>query len=102
MVTYELMTAGLERLLNMTASRTELVQYLERHFEWGLPFEIHQPQACYHGGASITALGDTFEDLESSKQIVTADVLDAWYPPAPGVLEAITSDLPRLHTLAPE
>lgn len=101
MVTYELMTAGLGRLLNITASRTELVQYLECHFEWELPFEIHQPQACYHGGASITALGDTFEDLGSSKQIVTADVLDAWYPPAPGVLEAITSDLPRLLKTSP-
>src|SRR5947207_468872 len=39
---------------------------------------------CFHGGAFFDAVGDSFDDLSRRHQIINADVLDAWFPPARG------------------
>ena len=48
---------------------------------------------CVHGGAFFDAIGDDFADLERRHGIVNADVLDAWFDPAPGVLAALREHL---------
>jgi len=47
---------------------------------------------CYHGGASFEAIGTSFDTLDRRESVVVADVLDAWFPPAPSVLEALRTD----------
>ena len=44
---------------------------------------------CFHGGAFFEAIGDDFGDLSRRTQIINADVLDAWFPPAPRVLDVL-------------
>lgn len=59
------------------------------------------PQHAFHGGASFDAIGSDFADLERRHSIVDADVLDAWYDPAPGVLETLRENLPWLVKTSP-
>jgi len=57
--------------------------------------------ACEHGGALWSVLGDRFDRLESANAVVAADVLDAWFPPAPAVIEAVQAHLPFLLRTSP-
>ncbi|WIN00358.1 aminotransferase class I/II-fold pyridoxal phosphate-dependent enzyme [Actinoplanes oblitus] len=56
---------------------------------------------CAHGGRSFDAIGTRFDRLDRRHRIVTADVLDAWFPPAPGVLAALTEDPAWLARTSP-
>src|SRR5262245_16332275 len=49
--------------------------------------------SCYHGGAFFEAIGERFDTLERRRRIIPADVLDAWFPPAPAVLRTLRSHL---------
>lgn len=49
--------------------------------------------SCFHGGAFFEAIGDDFATLERRRSVIPADVLDAWFPPAPAVLEALRRHL---------
>lgn len=44
---------------------------------------------CEHGGRSFEVIGDEFDDLSRRGRVVAADVLDAWFDPAPEVIEAL-------------
>jgi histidinol-phosphate/aromatic aminotransferase/cobyric acid decarboxylase-like protein len=48
---------------------------------------------CSHGGAFWDELGGEFSELDRAQQIVNADVLDAWFDPAPAVLSALSNNL---------
>lgn len=39
----------------------------------------------YHGGAFFDAIGDEFDSLDKIDGVISADVLDAWFPPSPEV-----------------
>jgi len=56
---------------------------------------------CYHGGAFFEAVGEEFDALERLSTVISADVLDAWFPPAPSVVEAIQHHLPLLLRTSP-
>src|SRR5437764_7700426 len=60
-----------------------------------------QDAACYHGGAFFEAVGEEFDSLERLSTIISADVLDAWFPPAPGVIDAVRNHLPLLLRTSP-
>src|SRR3954469_10222756 len=56
----------------------------------------------YHGGAFFEAVGDEFDRLAAKDDVISADVLDAWFDPAPAVLEALREHLPwTLRTSPP-
>jgi histidinol-phosphate/aromatic aminotransferase/cobyric acid decarboxylase-like protein len=59
------------------------------------------PMPCFHGGAFFEAVGEDFDTLGRKSDIINADVLDAWFPPAPGVLEALHEHLPWLARTSP-
>lgn len=59
------------------------------------------PDRCRHGGAFFTAIGDDFADLSRRAAVVPADVLDAWFPPAPAVVETLREHLPWLLRTSP-
>jgi histidinol-phosphate/aromatic aminotransferase/cobyric acid decarboxylase-like protein len=56
---------------------------------------------AYHGGASFEAIGVDLTHLERSREVVTADVLDAWFDPAPEVLETLRRHLAFLVKSSP-
>jgi histidinol-phosphate/aromatic aminotransferase/cobyric acid decarboxylase-like protein len=56
---------------------------------------------CYHGGAFFEAIGPRFDALDRRHAIVNADVLDAWFDPAPAVLDALAAHLPWLVRTSP-
>lgn len=58
-------------------------------------------QHAFHGGASFEAIGVKFDDLDGRSRIVDADVLDAWYDPAPGVLSSLREHLAWLVKTSP-
>ena len=66
-----------------------------------MPFALRRPTACFHGGAFFSAIGERFATLDRAREIVNADVLDAWFPPAPGVLAALQEHLPWLIRTSP-
>ena len=75
---------------------------------WDLPTDLFPARAepagsapCFHGGAFFTAIGEDFADLGRRHAIVNADVLDAWFPPAPAVTEALSADLGWLVSTSP-
>lgn len=54
-----------------------------------------------HGGAFFDAIGVRFDHLDRAEGIVNADVLDAWYDPAPSVVRAVRDYLPWLMKTSP-
>jgi histidinol-phosphate/aromatic aminotransferase/cobyric acid decarboxylase-like protein len=63
---------------------------IERHVDWRVSGVSFRPGgSCYHGGAFFEAIGDELDQLERRACVINADVLDAWFDPAPGVLAAL-------------
>jgi histidinol-phosphate/aromatic aminotransferase/cobyric acid decarboxylase-like protein len=54
-----------------------------------------------HGGAFFNAVGEDFEHLERLHDVISADVLDAWFDPSPKVLEKLRAFLPELLRTSP-
>ncbi len=100
-VTYDLLHARLDELPPHLAALSEVFDRLEEHTDWQLPFAFRKPAACFHGGAFFHAIGERFDHLDRSATIINADVLDAWFPPAPGVLDTLHENLPWLLRTSP-
>lgn len=79
-----------------------LVERWRADVDWCLdiPFAT-RPDGCEHGGASFAAIGSDFGHLERRSAIVAADVLDAWFPPAPRVTAALAEDTAWLTRTSP-
>lgn len=100
-VTYELMHSSTEDLGAAAAAQSAFVNRLEHQVQWDLPMPFRKPAACFHGGAFFDAVGDDFHALDTAAAIINADVLDAWFDPAPAVLEALQQYLPWLVKTSP-
>ncbi|HSL29513.1 MAG TPA: aminotransferase class I/II-fold pyridoxal phosphate-dependent enzyme, partial [Anaerolineales bacterium] len=98
-VTFELIVANVEEDYSQF---TPLIADLEKHTEWNLSgIRFHQTDLVYHGGAFFEAIGDEFDCLERKAEVINADVLDAWFDPAPQVTEALTQHLPWILRTSP-
>lgn len=100
-VTYELMHAPVAALRARAEGMADIFERWVERVDWELVFPFHLPAPCFHGGAFFTAIGEGFDDLDRRHAIINADVLDAWFPPAPGVLAALGTDLPWLLRTSP-
>jgi len=100
-VTYDLLHATLDEMRPHVAALDELIGRVQERTDWQLPFAFRTPAACFHGGAFFSAIGENFNHLERSHNIINADVLDAWFPPAPGVLATLHEHLPWLLRTSP-
>jgi histidinol-phosphate/aromatic aminotransferase/cobyric acid decarboxylase-like protein len=100
-VTYELLTATVTDMVERVKNFTSLLNRLERAVEWQLEIPFRKPAACFHGGAFFDALGPEFDHLERRHRIINADVLDAWFPPSPRVMDALREALPWLLRTSP-
>ena len=62
----------------------------------GVPNPVQVPkelETCPHGGRVYDTIGQDFTKLEALDEVLAADVLDAWYPPAPAVLKKLSDNL---------
>jgi histidinol-phosphate/aromatic aminotransferase/cobyric acid decarboxylase-like protein/GNAT superfamily N-acetyltransferase len=100
-VTYDLVLGSISSLRRRSAEFSPLLARLEARTAWRLPFPFRQPASCFHGGAFFSAIGEKFDTLERRHDIINADVLDAWFPPAPGVTKTLTEHLPWLLRTSP-
>ena len=100
-VEYELMTASIEAIRARSAEVSGLIMRLRRSCRWTLGIPFDEPVGCYHGGASFGAIGDGMTNLDRARDVISADVLDAWYPPAPAVIEAVRAHLPFILRTSP-
>jgi histidinol-phosphate/aromatic aminotransferase/cobyric acid decarboxylase-like protein len=100
-VTYELLHATVPELRERASQLDGVFGRLEEKTDWRLSFPFRKPASCFHGGAFFRAIGETFDHLERRRDIINADVLDAWFPPAPGVLAALHEHLPWLLRTSP-
>lgn len=100
-VVYELLHADLSHLRKQLSQFDGFVDRLRSVTDWTLPFAFDVPAPCFHGGAFFEAIGERFDHLQRSAEIINADVLDAWYPPAPAVLSAVSEQLSWLARTSP-
>jgi histidinol-phosphate/aromatic aminotransferase/cobyric acid decarboxylase-like protein/GNAT superfamily N-acetyltransferase len=100
-VTFDVLTATTAALRERMRAFGGLLDRLESDTDWRLSFPFRKPAPCFHGGAFFDAIGTGFEALERSETIINADVLDAWFPPAPTVLASIHERLPWLLRTSP-
>ncbi len=63
--------------------------------------EDKESESCFHGGAFFEGIGVEFNNLDEKDNIISADVLDAWFPPAPKIQEEIQSYLPWIIKTSP-
>jgi histidinol-phosphate/aromatic aminotransferase/cobyric acid decarboxylase-like protein len=93
-VTFEVLTGSVAELTgNVLRRYGTVVERLRSAVDWRLDADF-APRAdgCEHGGASFGAIGTDFRTLERRHEVVAADVLDAWFPPAPGVRAVLADD----------
>lgn len=117
-VRFELMTATPGSMRESLSRYGPALRKVENGIDWQLGIPLHPPvgqvfepdcqagkpdlpAGCCHGGAFWDAIGDEFDSLERRHEIINADVLDAWFPPAPGVIAAIERQLPFLLQTSP-
>ena len=100
-VNFELLHAPTETIRQAIAPLAPLFDKLEAKTDWRLDLPFRKPAACFHGGTFFQAVGERFDALERAANIINADVLDAWFPPAPTVLAALREHLPWLVRTSP-
>lgn len=74
---------------------------IKNQFAWKLGIDFFKPSPCYHGGAFFEAVGTEFEDLNKRKNIINADVLDAWFDPAPQLIKELQNHLAWICKTSP-
>jgi histidinol-phosphate/aromatic aminotransferase/cobyric acid decarboxylase-like protein len=88
--------------LRRHAAQSSVLRRLARRCDWRLAMPLDPRPACFHGGGALFDLiGDDLAHLERRRQIVRADVLDAWFPPSPRVLGALSQSLDWLVRTSP-
>jgi histidinol-phosphate/aromatic aminotransferase/cobyric acid decarboxylase-like protein len=100
-VTFELLKSTTQRQRVVVERHHRFLKNVCREVTWELDMPFFKPTVCFHGGASFEAVGPRFDSLERRTSIVNADVLDAWFPPSPRVIDALREHLPWLMSTSP-
>lgn len=100
-VVYELLAATTAELRQQAQEHRDTIDALSSRINWDIDFPLHPPTSCFHGGAFFEAIGEEFDRLERRDEIINADVLDAWFPPAPEAIKAVRDALPWLMSTSP-
>jgi histidinol-phosphate/aromatic aminotransferase/cobyric acid decarboxylase-like protein len=100
-VTYELMHGTMGDVHAALPGIWHMLERIEATMEWRLGVSYWTPAPCYHGGAFFRAVGEDFENLHRLQEVISADVLDAWFPPSPKAMTALLEHLPSLVRTSP-
>jgi histidinol-phosphate/aromatic aminotransferase/cobyric acid decarboxylase-like protein len=98
---FELLHAGVPVLRRRAGALADQIGRLRDTIEWDLPLPFAPEDRRVSSADSIAAIGDRFEGLDRATGIISADVLDAWFPPSPRAVDAITRHLGWLLRAAP-
>lgn len=58
-------------------------------------------EKCFHGGKIYDLIGYDFAKLHDTNRVLSADVLDAWYDPAPEISEFIAQNINYICRASP-
>lgn len=98
-VSYELMACN---TVGALPECEHIAAHLEKHVDWKVQdVSFHPEDVCYHGGAFFASIGEELDSLERRAGVINADVLDAWFDPAPGVVAALAKHLPWVLRTSP-
>lgn len=100
-VTYELISAKVSTIATRLEWLRPRLDRMEKYVNWNLGITFQRRAECYHGGAFFDAIGDQFDDLSKRKQVISADVLDAWFPPAPAAQQGFRQHLAWIMRTSP-
>lgn len=100
-VQFELVETTIEALRKIAERGHEHYKKLHEEVTWDMGLPFFKPACCFHGGAFFETIGTGFETLERRDSVINADVLDAWFPPSPKVLDAMREHLPWLMRTSP-
>jgi histidinol-phosphate/aromatic aminotransferase/cobyric acid decarboxylase-like protein/GNAT superfamily N-acetyltransferase len=100
-VTFALMSTPILRACEHALRHIRLLRKLASLVDWRLDVPFLEPPRCRHGGAFFEAIGTSFDYLDRHRRIINADVLDAWYPPAPEVLAKLQEHLAWIVRTSP-
>ena len=100
-VTFRLMSATVDQVRKQVENRPELLSRIEQRVDWQLSVPLRKPATCFHGGGFFDDVGDGFQTLSRRQEIINADVLDAWFPAAPGVISTLSEHLDWLVRTSP-
>jgi histidinol-phosphate/aromatic aminotransferase/cobyric acid decarboxylase-like protein len=100
-VTYELIHAPISHLRKHVTFRGDHLQRIGKRIDWRIDIPFLESEQCEHGGRFFDALGDEFDSLQKREAIINADVLDAWFPPAPEVLDCLRENLEWILRTSP-
>jgi histidinol-phosphate/aromatic aminotransferase/cobyric acid decarboxylase-like protein/N-acyl-L-homoserine lactone synthetase len=100
-VTYELCVAEVVTLSTQVQDDLSFYESCKTRIDWKLPFTFFAPSACYHAGAFFEAIGEDLQHLQRVKDVINADVLDAWFSPSPAAIKILEENLPWLLQTSP-
>ena len=100
-VTYHLMQGTMQDVHDSLDNIDGMLRRIESEVQWDVGVPFWTPAPCFHGGGSFQEIGSEFDRLERRAGVINADVLDAWFGPAPKVLEALRQDLAWLVRTSP-
>lgn len=83
---------GSVQYVHVHAHVSDILHRPPTRVEWRLPFPVATTAPCAHGGKGLEAL-----DPEG----INADVLDAWFPPAPSVVREFVEHASDIHVTPP-
>lgn len=95
------MTADMSTMNDRASGYLRALRRLGHSVDWQLPTPFLPVPACLHGGAFFEGIGVEFDDLDRRRGIINADVLDAWYPPAPEIVDTLRKHLEWSHKTSP-
>lgn len=110
---YQVMVAGVDDIERASIGLPDVLARIESALARRVAAAAHastEPPAlaptekkapCDHGGAFFAAIGSSFDNISRRHSIISADVLDAWFPPAPGVMDALHEHLPWILSTSP-
>ncbi|HOV13757.1 MAG TPA: histidinol-phosphate transaminase, partial [Spirochaetota bacterium] len=100
--TFKLLYAEVKDLRKKAGTVYEkMLSRITVNIDWQLDFPIVKEKVCFHGGEYINNSLEILENPEKLEEIITADVLDAWFPPSPKVLEVLNKNLSLLIKTSP-
>jgi len=92
-LTFELLTGVVSDLSGLFRKHAGLMEKFGQQIDWQLDVPRQEHRTAFHGGAFFDAIGREFDHLERIDDVISADVLDAWFPPSPDVLQVLSEHL---------
>ncbi len=101
-VDFELLYGDVSELnLYIDENYRDLFSKMYNNCIWDMDISFLKPAACYHGGAFFDAIGVEFDNLNKRENIINSDVLDAWFPPSPKIINVLENHLSWICRTSP-